>query len=415
MGTAASSELKAAEASIRRLHTELRAVQALAVSKDEMLAEAAAELASARSSLAKNAKAAGPESSGADPIAFARLEEALRTTRKEAEAERIKYREVREELARARDRLAEQAGDAKFRSLEKASSKREQDQVLGSAAAAASLVAEANAVLGEGEANSHSIYGSLLGDLGHKKVYKANPRRLWTGTVLWEKQRAFRDDRAAMIAKAKLASSVGGWPGSISIVERGQSPAAVVDGQHRLGAAWLLGAQEGVPPALQEMVVDVYPAMDDAKIFALFAEINKCEPVSLVDMPADVVEGGASEADREAIDAVAVDLQRKYPDMFKPSRSCRPPHVNVDVLRAEIHKSGVLAKLQEPLATWIAQRNRDLANVSHDRWRRDKDLRCLGASKDAIDKALSKAVKHDFYLGLTWEWLLQHDRTFADP
>ena len=37
-------------------------------------------------------------------------------------------------------------------------------------------------------------------------------------------------------------------------------------------------------------------------------------------------------------------LAERYPAMFKPSHSCRSPHVNVDVLRAEMHRVGVLSK-----------------------------------------------------------------------
>ena len=31
--------------------------------------------------------------------------------------------------------------------------------------------------------------------------------------------------------------------------------------------------------------------------------------------------------------------------MFKPSTNCRPPHLNVDILRNEIHKAGLIGKL----------------------------------------------------------------------
>ena len=79
---------------------------------------------------------------------------------------------------------------------------------------------------------------------------------LWAGTVMWERQRAFRQERAALIASAKAKSPLSGWPGSISIVETepcttdstdelvdrdGVSTIGMlIDGQHRLGAAHLL-------------------------------------------------------------------------------------------------------------------------------------------------------------------------------
>lgn len=42
--------------------------------------------------------------------------------------------------------------------------------------------------------------------------------------------------------------------------------------------------------------------------------------------------------------------------MFKPSTSCRPPHLNVDVLRNEMHKAGLVQRLGmhtgDELVTW---------------------------------------------------------------
>mmetsp|Transcript_14960 Transcript_14960/g.47042 ORF Transcript_14960/g.47042 Transcript_14960/m.47042 type:complete len:395 (+) Transcript_14960:402-1586(+) len=386
MGGSASSELKAAEGVIRKLQAELRAAQSVASGKEELLSRATSELAAAKKRDGER------ESARVDKAAYARLEEALRTTRREAEAERVKSRTAAEELRRARDELERASGDDKFRAVATR-------EVGGETAMrAASLVAEASATLDE------PVFGSLLCDFGYKRLYRADPLRLWTGTVLWERQRAFRDDRASMIAQAKKASSVGGWPGAIAVVERDASPPIVVDGQHRLGAAWALSP---LPPNLREIVVEVYPPMSDKDIFALFAEINKCEPVALVDMSADDVEGGASPDDRRRIDAAAARLKDAYPDMFKPSRSCRAPHLNLDALRDQIHKACVLARLpadDASLDDFLRRSNQHLAALPRDAWHQP-DLRCRANTATAIDKALDKAAKHQFFLGLTWEWL----------
>lgn len=401
MGATASSEVKAAEVSIRKLRAELRSLQALAGRKEELLDQARDELSQAKSKLKQHDKQA------IDARAYTRLEEALRTTRSEAEAERAKYREAHEELARARDQLQQATGELKFRAL---STGRGGGELGDAARSAAYLVTETNQALSQ--STDHAVYGALLSDFGYKKLYRADPCQLWTSTLLWERQRAFRDDRAAMIAKAKAASLVGGWPGSIAVVERGQNGGIVVDGQHRLGAAWLLSQQQKImPKSLSEIVVEVYPEAEDARVFELFAEINKCEPVALVDMPSDVVEGGATRDDREAIDAAAIRLKSRYADMFKPSRACRPPHVNVDVLRDEIHKSGILRHLEQQkqsLDDWIEMRNRDLAALPYRKWHDDPSLRCRAFTKAAIDNALAKATKFNFFLGLTWAWL-QHE------
>ena len=57
----------------------------------------------------------------------------------------------------------------------------------------AKLVAEANAALldenAAAEGSAHPVFGELLHDFGHKRLYRASPLTLWTGTVLWDSQR----------------------------------------------------------------------------------------------------------------------------------------------------------------------------------------------------------------------------------
>lgn len=415
MGASASTELKTAEASMRKLQTELRAAQTLAARKDVLLTRTTAEL--------EIAEAAKISASSSANSRAEQLEKALRATRADAEVERIKYREVLEELKKARDDLEKSTGELKFKALEKGSTRKQQQELLGDKnREATKLVVQANETLLQEEklnaeeedhllssttTTDHGTFGKLLHDFGHKRIYMADPRQLWTGTLLWERQRAFRDDRASMIAKAKAASVVGGWPGTIVVVERPEV-SVVVDGQHRLGAAWILG--EGKMHErmdLDKIVVEVYPSSTkDSEIFDLFAEINKCEPVALVDMPGEMVEGGATEDEREAIDNAAKALKTKYPAMFKPSRECQIPHVNVDRLRDEIHKSGVLrnqALKGTSLLDWMMARNDELSKLPQDAWRTSKFR--YAATKTKRETALAKAAANKFFLGLTWDWL----------
>ena len=39
-------------------------------------------------------------------------------------------------------------------------------------------------------------------------------------------------------------------------------------------------------------------------------------------------------------------LRERYPEMFKPSHNCRPPHLNVDVLREHMHKAELISRLK---------------------------------------------------------------------
>ena len=167
---------------------------------------------------------------------------------------------------------------------------------------------------------THPVFGRLLYDYGHKRLYSASPTTLWAGTTMWHKQRAFRAARAELIAKAKLRSKVAGWPGAICVVESGVTSATtsgndrgevggktaspgevaphangmiatgmIVDGQHRLGAAHVLASQGKLTALLGQILVEVYPPMEEQRVRELFTEINRMEPVTLVDLPEDQV------------------------------------------------------------------------------------------------------------------------------
>ena len=245
-----------------------------------------------------------------------------------------------------------------------------------------------------------------------------------------------------MIATAKGKSSAGGcngWPGSISVVEMSTAEAgsaaaaavassaaaaaesvatgspprgadtvlgAVIDGQHRLGAAHLLQQRGKLTPTLQEILVEVYPPMAEKKIGELFTEINRAEPVALVDFP-EGVEGSASKNDNAVLTAAAEQLRELHPEMFKPSAKCRAPHVNVDMLRNELHAADVLGQHKltsaDALLAWLDAHNEALAARDDAAWVTASGSRA--ASGDALKKALVKAREKHMYLGMTWAWL----------
>ena len=106
--------------------------------------------------------------------------------------------------------------------------------------------------------------------------------------------------------------------------------AAIVDGQHRLGAAHVLDQRGDLHDGLAQILVEVYPPMGDASVRELFTEINKSEPVTLIDLPEDF--GGASRDENQLLTAAAETLKARYPAMFKASQACRAPHLNVLVI-----------------------------------------------------------------------------------
>ena len=146
--------------------------------------------------------------------------------------------------------------------------------------------------------------------------------------------------------------------------------------------------------------------MAEKKIGELFTEINRAEPVALVDFP-EGVEGSASKNDNAVLTAAAEQLRELHPEMFKPSAKCRAPHVNVDMLRNELHAADVLGQHKltsaDALLAWLDAHNEALAARDDAAWVTASGSRA--ASGDALKKALVKAREKHMYLGMTWAWL----------
>ena len=145
---------------------------------------------------------------------------------------------------------------------------------------------------------------------------------------------------------------------------------------------------------LDRVLVEVFPESDyESHAQDIFMEINKAEPVKLVDMP-----GVASGTDRKLITEGASRLKDRFPDMFKASQKCRPPHLNVDNLRDALFGSGVIKrhKLESPkaLEEWMLKQNETLGTLYENEEHASK----------VSEAALEKAVKYNFYLGLDSSW-----------
>ena len=151
---------------------------------------------------------------------------------------------------------------------------------------------------------------------------------------------------------------------------------------------------------LSKILVEVFSATteerESTEKFAtdLFVEINKAEPLKLVDMP-----GVAKESDRRIITQAAEKLKHAYPKMFSASQKCRVPHVNIDNLRDNLFAADVLQKhgLKSPtqLMSWLLEQNK----AQGEKYKSgDRDSR-------ASSTALEKAEMHEFYLGLDSNWL----------
>jgi hypothetical protein len=248
----------------------------------------------------------------------------------------------------------------------------------------------------------HPILGPTLVDLGYKRIHLASAQTL-SAIPIWERQRIYRHDRAKVMAQDKLKSMDLGLPGVISLHESVEGNLSILDGQHRVGMLTILQEKLEKEDAdtnlnLKQILVEVFPqssAAQDSHAQDIFTEINKAEPVKLVDMP-----GVAKVGERRIINEASSLLQEAYPEMFKPSQRCRSPHLNVDNLRDAIFAAGIITrhnlKSHRALVSWILQQNEELGKKYQD------DKNC---PSNISATALKKAKQYGFYLGLDSAWL----------
>jgi len=267
---------------------------------------------------------------------------------------------------------------------------------------------------------AHPTLGVPLVDLGHKQVYLVNGQSL-ANMPVWEKQRIYRHDRAEIIAadimKKNPKKPHYGLPGVITLLQEDDG-LKVLDGQHRVGAiAVISAAMKKDPDAdfgfdINKILVEVFkrPPQPNADSKAetaaaaasssyakeLFNAINSAVPVKYIDTP-DV----ASADEKAPYDEACDQLNKEYPEMFKPTHRCRPPHVHIDSLRDDMYQANVMGnfKLSSPedLLNWMTNQNTELGK----RVTNEKKKNHIKLKKAIFDKA----VAHNFYLGVTKSWM----------
>jgi hypothetical protein len=255
----------------------------------------------------------------------------------------------------------------------------------------------------------HPVLGQAIQDLGYKRMHLVSAEKLATIPV-WKKQRIYRHERAKAMAADKLKTLHLGLPGVICLHEEENGKLSILDGQHRVGMMKIIqekqeqekgnaGKKSSDYIDLDNVLVEVYP--QNSKIRPadhaqdIFMEINKAEPIKLVDMP-----GMATAKDRNMISQAVYRLEDQYPIMFSPSQRCRAPNVNVDNLRDNIFASNVIKrhniKTSSQLLDWMLQENDRLEK---------KFATDLNAQADVSATAWKKAFSNKFYLGLESNWL----------
>ena len=266
------------------------------------------------------------------------------------------------------------------------------------------------------EAKNHPVLGPVVADLGYKRIHLVSSGKL--GTVpIWKKQRTFRNTRAKLMATEKQNTMDLGFPGIICLYEDKNGRLSILDGQHRVGMMQALREKrnqelrDGVNGTAAtsndhehmfgNVLVEVYPQISnstagtDTHAEHIFVEINKAEPIKLVDLP-----GVASVADQKIITEAVTKLQAQFPTMFSPSQRCRVPNVNIDSLRNSIFGANLLQKhnlgTSKKLLDWLLVQNSALGA----KYEGDEERKSFINAK-----AWNKASKNGFYLGLENSWL----------
>jgi hypothetical protein len=259
----------------------------------------------------------------------------------------------------------------------------------------------------------HPILGQCVLDLGYKRLHVVKAQAL-AAIPVWEKQRIYRHDRAKTMAADKLKTLHLGMPGVIGLYEQSDGTLSILDGQHRVGMFTILEGmkKDSSNSFLDRIVVEVYtklenenssgPASNDDSAHArdIFLEINKAEPVKLVDIP-----GIVKSSERKILNDAVQQLHDEYHDMFRPSTKCHPPHLNLDNVRDAIFAANVMGrhkiKSSKQLFDWLVQQNVVLSNkYKPDAPNGHAEINDRGLSP----KALEKAIKNGFYLGLESSW-----------
>ncbi len=322
----------------------------------------------------------------AEAVVAARQEEAQR---QEAQWEREKERlhKEAEQAAYARVEADIKIQQQRAAAMEKWQADLAKEQVNGSSAVTTATTTN----------DAHPLLGQVLADFGFKRLHVVSADIL-KNIPVWKKQRIYRHDRAKAMAADKLKSAHFGLPGVIALHEDSDGKLFILDGQHRVGMMTILQEKKTqLSFDLDRVLVEVFPEHKDNQYETyaqdIFTEINKAEPIKLVDMP-----GVAKGADRKVITEGASRLKEAYPDMFKPSQACRPPHLNIDNLRDALFAADIINRhnLKSPkaLEDWMMQQNDALRTQFQDEQHAAK----------VNKKALKKARDFDFYLGIDSSW-----------
>jgi hypothetical protein len=104
-------------------------------------------------------------------------------------------------------------------------------------------------------------------------------------------------------------------------------------------------------------------------------------------------------------------LQQQFPDMFKPSSRCKPPHLNIDVLRDDLFQSEFAARhavaSAEDLVRLLLRANAAAEGALIKKQQQQDPAASSSPLGPAAIAAQKKAKEFGLFLGLDKAWLYQ--------
>lgn len=247
----------------------------------------------------------------------------------------------------------------------------------------------------------HPVFGQLLSTQQARYVYMGTLAQL-KNVPVWHRNRTFRKERAEEIAAEQLKDTdgVSSVPGTICVYmdQADNTNIGIVDGQHRVGALNILASAGVWEVDRFNILIEVYPVDSEEEVATLFSDINKAEPVKLIDLP----EGSAGEQEKAVYDGAVLEVSSRFAKMFSSSSRCRVPHLNVDSLRSDMFESQLIHRHElhtsEALLTWLLDKNDAMGRRSAEEW-------VSAVGKVHAGKALQKAAANQFWLGMDRSWM----------
>ena len=113
-------------------------------------------------------------------------------------------------------------------------------------------------------------------------------------------------------------------------------------------------------------------------------------------------DAGATPEVHRILRSATENLRVKYKGMFSDSSRCMKPNLNIDTLRDDLFKAEILSKNsidnEEDLLEWLEDQNTYT------------ERRLKRGLVDATERAIAKATKERFYLGIDDTWMTNRRR-----